>query len=511
MKNFYKSRTWEEKSQPSRAIFQGIFFVLLLLGTGLRITIFLQNRSLFMDEANLASNICGNSFAGLFAPLAYQQYAPPLFSAACKAATEVLGCTDQALRLIPLLSGLLGFGIFALLALRLIRYRPVSLLLIFLFAFSPRLLRYATEVKQYGTDLLVGELLVFAALAAPARKNIHFLWWGLGGALAIWLSMPAVFFLAAIGLKWSWEKYRGGAWHTGALAACFGLWLVSFLLYYLLILQQDIGQPGLQAYHQGYMLTGPYLEVGFWLRIGRHLLSGWFRPLTGYTAAAYVLGIGLFAVGVWMSVKKWWAEGVLLLLPLLLCLAASALGKYSLIERLLLFQLPLILFLMGKGGSWVLEKTPPHLRLLWLLPLLLILPLNPGWKHFTQPLIIDDSRGLLLLVEKNYVGPTPLYIHPSAVPSVRFYLRHSAMQNRFSFSERSFFQNTHHPQEIGELAGKHSETEIWILFAHLVSKKGWEELQQAEAWMLQHGQIKEQLRTPNCRAFLFHLGSPGTR
>ena len=49
----------------------------LALGMALRLWYFLDARSLFIDEANLALNISELPFSGFFRPLLYDQYAPP--------------------------------------------------------------------------------------------------------------------------------------------------------------------------------------------------------------------------------------------------------------------------------------------------------------------------------------------------------------------------------------------------------------------------------------------------
>ena len=65
------------KRNPSFPILVALIF--LALGMALRLWYYLDARSLFIDEANLALNISELPYAGFFQPLGYQQYAPPLF------------------------------------------------------------------------------------------------------------------------------------------------------------------------------------------------------------------------------------------------------------------------------------------------------------------------------------------------------------------------------------------------------------------------------------------------
>jgi hypothetical protein len=81
---------------------------------------------LFIDEASLALNFCEKTYAGLWGPLAYEQYAPPLFSTAVKWCTDVFGHSERALRLFPLWSSLVSIGLFGVVARR---YVPQVLML----------------------------------------------------------------------------------------------------------------------------------------------------------------------------------------------------------------------------------------------------------------------------------------------------------------------------------------------------------------------------------------------
>src|SRR5215208_6687635 len=89
--------------------------VLLLLGALLRIRQYLTGRSLWVDEAMLALNIVNRNFGGMFQPLDYDQGAPIGFLLIEKLFNSLLGKNEFALRLFPLLVGLLSLWLFHLL------------------------------------------------------------------------------------------------------------------------------------------------------------------------------------------------------------------------------------------------------------------------------------------------------------------------------------------------------------------------------------------------------------
>src|ERR1700722_20601703 len=163
----------------------------MLLGAALRFRQYLANRSLWLDEAMLSLNIVHRSFAQLWQPLDHKQGAPVGFLGIEKWAVTMFGTSEYALRLFPLLAGIVSIVLFYLLARRVVRSMAVPLALA-LFALSPTLIYYASEVKQYSSDVAVALLLVYLAVT----KRILLL--GICGAVAIWFSHPAVFVLGGI-------------------------------------------------------------------------------------------------------------------------------------------------------------------------------------------------------------------------------------------------------------------------------------------------------------------------
>ncbi|HEY7362621.1 MAG TPA: hypothetical protein VIE37_00835, partial [Methylomirabilota bacterium] len=86
--------------------------ILLVLGVALRLRAYLANRSLWLDESFLALNIINRPFAELRQPLEYVQAAPFGFLYAERLVVELLGASEYALRLLPLLCGIASVFIF---------------------------------------------------------------------------------------------------------------------------------------------------------------------------------------------------------------------------------------------------------------------------------------------------------------------------------------------------------------------------------------------------------------
>jgi predicted membrane-bound mannosyltransferase len=181
----------------------GLAWIVLVTGVLLRIMHYLSNRSLWLDEAMLARNILDRDLFDLLRPLDYNQGAPPLFLLLVDAATVLFGSTELTLRLVPVVAAVAGLFLFFLIAKVYIdkRYLPVQMCI---FAFSYPLVYYSQEVKQYSMDVAVALALSYAFMrlvASDKAPKAHIAVLGVGGGIAVWLSHPAVFVLAGIGVS----------------------------------------------------------------------------------------------------------------------------------------------------------------------------------------------------------------------------------------------------------------------------------------------------------------------
>jgi hypothetical protein len=157
----------------------------------LRLTQFLSNRSLSLDEAKLALNIVNRSFAQLCKPLDYGQGAPIGFLMLERSALHLFGSGEYALRLFPFLAGMISLLLFYQLAKQSVPTGAVPIAL-GLFATSAPLIYYSSEVKQYSGDVPIA-LLLWSAAIYYATCKINFgtrrcLWSPWGGCRLVFPS-----------------------------------------------------------------------------------------------------------------------------------------------------------------------------------------------------------------------------------------------------------------------------------------------------------------------------------
>ena len=198
-----------------------------------------MNRSLWADEADLALNIMHRSWAGLMQPLDNHQGAPLGFLAVEKSIVHFFGSSEYALRLAPLLAGMVSVFLF---------YRvgkdnsaaavPIA---VGLFAVSPSLIYYSSEVKQYSCDVAVALLLYWVAIEGTAAEwkpgRVALL--GVVGSAAVWTSHPSTFILAGIGATMVVALVMQKDWiKLTRVSMAFLMWAASLAACYLIALRR---------------------------------------------------------------------------------------------------------------------------------------------------------------------------------------------------------------------------------------------------------------------------------
>src|SRR5262249_39071877 len=88
----------------------------LMAGVVLRFWQYIANPSIWVDEAAVARNVLDRSISGLLTPLDYGQVAPAGFLLSVKASSELFGASEYALRLTPFVFGIIGVGLFFVVA-----------------------------------------------------------------------------------------------------------------------------------------------------------------------------------------------------------------------------------------------------------------------------------------------------------------------------------------------------------------------------------------------------------
>lgn len=397
--------------------------IIILAGIALRLYVYTDNRNLWTDEVNIALNIFEKGFGELAVGLDYKQYAPPVFLWITKLNALIFGYGEQALRLYPLLT-----GIASLLLLYSIARKSFSAYstwyVLLLLATGIFYLRYSTELKQYMPDAFISLLLVWLALrvkmAAYTPKRFVLIWL-VAGSIAIWSSMPSVFVLAGVGCYYLSSLIRRSSYkkYFHLLLVC-SLWLVQFLIYYYLVLQQHIQSDYLVSYHEKYFLFATPTDAAQWTH-NKDLIKAILEQTFSSNSIVLLFNIVLSVLGVVLLILKKDKKIWLFLAPVLLMLAAAALNQYSLIPRLALFAMPLILLLAGAGLDVLFVRNPALIKvgagLLCITALISTKPLQV----INEPLREEQVTEAMDYAIKKGITGDELYVYTGAGNAFRYY------------------------------------------------------------------------------------------
>ena len=388
------SRLASSLARPRAFAFTSGVAAWLILGVGviLRLVEYASNRPLYLDEELLRANLVGRPVFDLSGPLLHDQLAPPGFLVAERLAAWSLGGSAYALRLFPLICGVTALFLVRRVALSVLDpwLVPVALAL---FAVSDDLIYYATEIKQYSTDMAVAlaclamglDLSRFVSQAPGATGGLpasvpalsehwrasrqwhpedehpgsrltarRIVVGTLVGIAATWFSHPAAFVLAGVGACLIARAAAGRRWAAAwALAAMAAAWAASFAACYAASLRLLAPGPFMWTWWGFAFLPIPPASMAqaeqlFWS------LANVFTDPVGLTTPfgmlpTALLGLGLFALGALAMARRRADALGMLVAPLLIAVLASGLHKYPFHGRLLYFLVPGLIVVIAEG------------------------------------------------------------------------------------------------------------------------------------------------------------------
>ncbi|HWE37033.1 MAG TPA: hypothetical protein VG406_10740 [Isosphaeraceae bacterium] len=347
--------------------------LLVVVGVALRIIQYAYNRPFWLDEVSLGGNIVGRGVLDFGRPLIFEQLAPVGFLALERAAAQLLGPTTLTMRLLPLIGGVASVPLMAAVARRVLAPRAATLALA-LFALSDDLTYYASEMKPYSTDVALALLCLwlaprdrdehskttvdefFGRLTLPwlTGPGVRLVALGVVGTLTVWLSFPAAFVLAGLGLAGFQDAIRrrrpglAAAWIVIAQ-----LWLASFAGSYRLATAMVAPETRLWVFWDFSFPRRPATAAGLLTWAIRSYCNlfinpfGFHTPLGAWASAvppALLFVLGAVAVG--RSRPPW---AVRLVVPLAAALLAGACRLSPCYGRLVLFLAPTGHLLVAAG------------------------------------------------------------------------------------------------------------------------------------------------------------------
>lgn len=347
--------TYEEKVEGEQAPGSRIVWLIYpaaLLGIILRILWYLKNSALNAQEAALSHALINRNLTELFQPLGEGLIAPVGFLIKLKMQTLLFGDNEYMLRLYSLCASILAI-IFFVWTIRKLVEPVVAVIAVALLSLSFPLIEQAATLSPWSGDFMAATLMLLLATQsvkhAPSMKFFTVI--AVTGLVLQLFSLALLFILFGIGITLFLEALwsRDGAKIKGiALLNC--LWLVGFIVHYFIALKPYLTDSTLHETYSAYFFPVP--SNGSWFRpvywLGERAIAIFVDPL-----GIVLPGLGLFAclLGSIVLIRTQRSLLMMLLLPLMGLLIASALSLYPMHEHLLYCLAPALAITCAVGLS----------------------------------------------------------------------------------------------------------------------------------------------------------------
>jgi 4-amino-4-deoxy-L-arabinose transferase-like glycosyltransferase len=410
-----------------------VWLGILLVAAALRIVLWAQARSLWIDEARLSLNVATRSYLELLKPLDYDQAAPVLYLWLQRTATIIGGVNELSLRFVSLIAGITTVWLVWDLAERLF-CRRVAVLACAMAALSPTLIYFSAEAKQYALEACVSCALVGLGrrfLDAPRARS----WTALVGVgvVGVWVATPVPFILAGIGLAVLATPKLQLPKRLRLLAIMGVCWGVSFALAYIVIYGAASHSPYLHHYwSQAFLGIGrPGGPLNAGVAATSLLLGAAVRDRmigtadlanVAFVPAVAILVALLAVIGMKRASKSLGLSWVALIAsPLGLAVVAALFDLYPISVRTTTFYLPLLIILASAG----IDGMAQRLRRPLLASVVMAASCVPlAWISLREVMDSDPREHIRPLVEQltdNRRPAEPVYVFAGAIPAWALY------------------------------------------------------------------------------------------
>jgi hypothetical protein len=447
----------------------------VLIGIALRGWQYAANPSIWVDEAATARNILDRPVPALFAPLDYGQVAAPGFLLAVKLSTFSFGPSEYALRLIPLLAGILSVCGFYFVA-RLFVARPPALVAAFMFSTAVPLVFFSSNLKPYSSDVAI--TLVVLAMAHAAQQPVlrwRSAWWlAVLGIVVVFFSQAAVFSLTAAGAAVLLSAIVRGPRDRGQRVAVVLAWgaAVAGAVAYGFRSMTAVDYAYLHRFWApAFMPTAPMAAMKWLLAVARLVFAGPPRPDAFDGTLEYAGGslfVTLFVIGALTMCYMKPVQGILVVGPIVLAIVGSGMGMYPVGTRVSLFLVPLlfliVVFAADSIGRAIAGRRGGQFACLLMIPLAIM-----ACTRQLPPKRPEHVRPVMQYVADHWRAGDSLWVYYGAGQAFEYYNRMIGIGGDVRVGEC----NRSDPREyLRQVDSERGRPRVWVLFSHSFFAEG---------------------------------------
>lgn len=466
-----------------------ILFFVILLGVLLRVHAYLLNNWMYPDEVVLGVNLLLTKDYSkfLFAPLVASQAAPGLFLLLSKLSSTIFGWSNYALRLIPLISGLLSIVAFYFLCEKTLSRSWTKILALLLFCTNFQLLFYSQFFKPYSSDVLIAILVLLVALSLDIKKITLKQALGLGvlSSVAFYFSFPVLFVVSGV-LIVNLIFYRQ---FTKTLAFLMPN-IITIGIYFYTVLNATRSDKFLKNFWaNGFDL--------FHLKI-YHMNYDFFFVYCYFPLFFLIL----FIAGVIWAYKSDKFKALILISPIVTTFFAALIRVYPFERRLILFLLPIFIIF----GVMFLDKVKIEKKVLQVVVIALPLVFFINYfVNFSKEFIFQinsyknpDVLAAIKILEQEKVKQEKLYVYYSPWMSyLNYKTTHELPPDNLYISSTELFEKK-------DLFQPYLHESVWILVISGI--KPYQKITDDYiAWLYKHAQVKKDVKFKSARLIKAYL------
>lgn len=358
-------------AHKAEKIYLLLFYVVLIVGLGLRFYQHLMGRSLWEDEAHIALNFIKFGYAGLMSPLENYQTAPIFFLWSVETFCNIFGSGEVSLRTFPFIVSIAALPFFYFVVKKLSGNLFTAILSFTVFALNISMIYYASEVKSYTIDVAVYIFILYLLLSDHtfvAKHRTKLL--AIVGCLAIPYSNASIIILFCTVLYMiatGWSKKMNETRTTIQVGIptsqliIFSSWVAVWLINYFKFIHNHPYEEGMKNIWSWTFCPTPIFGTEFSEFIKMRIDDTIYTEMLFFTDKFYFPQIlsALVVVAILYNIyKKNWTLLLFTILPIVLHLVMSMFKIYPFFYRFILYLLPSIIILLSSGVTAIINIFP---------------------------------------------------------------------------------------------------------------------------------------------------------